>query len=37
MKVFDLSEFQPDDRVRALAGDTDGYIIKFGEMIGGEP
>lgn len=37
MKVFDLSEFQPDDRVRALADDADGFILKLGETIQGGP
>lgn len=39
MKVFDLSEFQPDDRVYTLAEhyDADGVILKLGETIGGTP
>jgi len=39
MKVFDLSEFQPDDRVYTLAEhyDADGVILKLGETINGTP
>ena len=39
MKVFDLSEFQPDERVYTLAEhyDADGVILKLGETIGGTP
>ena len=39
MKVFDLSEFQPDDRVYTLAEDhdADGVILKLGETLSGTP
>ena len=39
MKVFDLSEFQPDDRVYTLAEHygADGVILKLGETINGTP
>ena len=39
MNVFDLSEFQPDDRVRVLAEhyNADGFIFKLGETINGTP
>lgn len=35
--VYDISEFQPDDRVDELAKrDADGIILKLGETISGE-
>ena len=39
MKVFDLSEFQPDERVYTLAEkyDAGGVILKLGETINGTP
>ena len=38
-KVFDLSEFQPDDRISYLVenAQADGFILKFGETVCGQP
>ena len=34
MPVFDISEFQPDDRVQALNNQgADGIIVKIGEAL----
>lgn len=38
MKVFDVSEFQPDGRIQELVGlGAEGIILKLGETINGEP
>lgn len=38
-KVFDVSEYQPDDRVQYLIENEspDGFIIRLGETLNGEP
>lgn len=38
-KVFDVSEYQPDDRVQYLIENEspDGFIIRLGETLEGEP
>ena len=38
-KVFDISEYQPDDRVQYLIENEspDGFIIRLGETLNGEP
>ena len=36
--VFDLSEYQPDDRVQELLSENpEGFILKLGETISGTP
>ena len=38
MSVFDISEFQPDDRVQSLNGQgADGIIVKIGEAMELDP